>query len=364
MKKQNLLTTVLLLCALVAGSVNSWAQTYKYVKVSSINTTDQYIFVDETKKLAMGTDYKGTDVTIDEGVIEATGLTSVVFGNGATGYYTIKFDITGGNFIGWNSGNNCKNYATYTADNCDWEISFSGSVPTLANKKDSSRKMQSNKGSGDSNNKFAPYTSAQHSIAIYKKESAIATFSAGKTMISFSSKDNALDFTDANRPAGLKAYKVSAANATSVTLTEVTEAVAKNTGLILTGTVSTDYNIPVVASGTDISASNLLVATDGTSTVSDAAVLSNGEFHPLTSGVIAAGKAYLPYANIEGGNPFTGGAHALDIVFDNGDVTGIEQVANSQDSWLNGQFYDLQGRKVAQPTKGLYIVNGKKVVIK
>ena len=27
-------------------------------------------------------------------------------------------------------------------------------------------------------------------------------------------------------------------------------------------------------------------------------------------------------------------------------------------------YYDLQGRKVAQPTKGLYIHNGKKVVIK
>ena len=27
-------------------------------------------------------------------------------------------------------------------------------------------------------------------------------------------------------------------------------------------------------------------------------------------------------------------------------------------------FYDLQGRKVAQPKKGLYIVNGKKVVIR
>jgi hypothetical protein len=27
-------------------------------------------------------------------------------------------------------------------------------------------------------------------------------------------------------------------------------------------------------------------------------------------------------------------------------------------------YFDLQGRKVAQPQKGLYIVNGKKVVIK
>ena len=31
---------------------------------------------------------------------------------------------------------------------------------------------------------------------------------------------------------------------------------------------------------------------------------------------------------------------------------------------VNGNVYDLQGRPVAQPTKGLYIVNGKKVAIK
>ena len=30
----------------------------------------------------------------------------------------------------------------------------------------------------------------------------------------------------------------------------------------------------------------------------------------------------------------------------------------------NETFFDLQGRRVAQPTKGLYIVNGKKIVVR
>jgi hypothetical protein len=30
----------------------------------------------------------------------------------------------------------------------------------------------------------------------------------------------------------------------------------------------------------------------------------------------------------------------------------------------NGQFFDLQGRRVVKPAKGLYIVDGKKAVIK
>ena len=44
------------------------------------------------------------------------------------------------------------------------------------------------------------------------------------------------------------------------------------------------------------------------------------------------------------------------------DVDGIEQVASSNPS--PAVIYDLQGRRVEHPTKGLYIVNGKKVVLK
>jgi hypothetical protein len=41
--------------------------------------------------------------------------------------------------------------------------------------------------------------------------------------------------------------------------------------------------------------------------------------------------------------------------------TGISVVkaATGKEVW-----YDMNGRRVAQPTKGLYIVNGKKVVVK
>ena len=41
---------------------------------------------------------------------------------------------------------------------------------------------------------------------------------------------------------------------------------------------------------------------------------------------------------------------------------GIEEVATT--SQENNTIYDIQGRVVTNPTKGLYIVNGKKMVIK
>jgi hypothetical protein len=45
------------------------------------------------------------------------------------------------------------------------------------------------------------------------------------------------------------------------------------------------------------------------------------------------------------------------------DLTGIETVEKSAES-IRNVYYDLQGRRVAQPGKGLYILNGKKVFLK
>ena len=69
---------------------------------------------------------------------------------------------------------------------------------------------------------------------------------------------------------------------------------------------------------------------------------------------IAANKAYLAVpASVAGArNGFAFGD----------DATGISNVNVNEN--VNGSVFDLQGRKVSTPGKGLYIVNGKKVVIK
>ncbi|MCR5679215.1 MAG: starch-binding protein [Prevotella sp.] len=51
---------------------------------------------------------------------------------------------------------------------------------------------------------------------------------------------------------------------------------------------------------------------------------------------------------------------ALDVVFAD-ETTGISAIENAANA---GVYYNLQGVRVAQPTKGLYIVNGKKVIMK
>ena len=44
-------------------------------------------------------------------------------------------------------------------------------------------------------------------------------------------------------------------------------------------------------------------------------------------------------------------------------ATGIKSV-NTETPFIEGAVYDLQGRRVAKPARGLYIINGKKVMVK
>ena len=46
---------------------------------------------------------------------------------------------------------------------------------------------------------------------------------------------------------------------------------------------------------------------------------------------------------------------------DNDNTTSIESVEMRNEK---EEIYDLSGRKVENPTKGIYIINGNKVVIK
>ena len=177
--------------------------------------------------------------------------------------------------------------------------------------------------------------------------------------------DKALDFTDVE---GLKAYVISAydKSTATLTLTEVTK-VPANTGLYIVGKGG-DYEIPVIASADPISTNLLKPSGDGTITKTDggsntnlvlAGTGANRGFHPLSEdGNMGANKAYLqlPTADLP-----TSGTR-LNIVFDNG-TTGINTVQGSEFK-VNGEYYDLQGRRVAQPTKGLYIQNGRKVLVK
>ena len=58
-------------------------------------------------------------------------------------------------------------------------------------------------------------------------------------------------------------------------------------------------------------------------------------------------------------------ARAFSIDFGDGEATGIKAIDNGQLTIDNDRYYDLQGRRISKATqKGVYIQNGKKVIIK
>ena len=71
---------------------------------------------------------------------------------------------------------------------------------------------------------------------------------------------------------------------------------------------------------------------------------------------VPSGKAYLVITEPQ----------ARDVIgfgFDDDEPTAIEQIESSKMSVkADNQYYNLAGQRVAQPTKGIYIVNGKKVI--
>ena len=160
-------------------------------------------------------------------------------------------------------------------------------------------------------------------------------------------------------PTGVKAYKVTKMTASEVTASEVTGKVAANTGLILKADEDKSYDIPVVASGVAVEDNKLKAAVTATPVAADEAYgLKDGKFHKLKAGTISAGKAYLLAADITSAPD----APELTIVF-GGEATGIADVRGKMED-VRSEIYNLNGQRVAQPAKGLYIQNGRKVILK
>lgn len=83
-------------------------------------------------------------------------------------------------------------------------------------------------------------------------------------------------------------------------------------------------------------------------------------FYKVSSSVttIPGNKAFLVLTDAEAQ------AKGFYLMFEDGSTTGIEQIETPAENLNHAVIYDLQGRRVTNPGKGIYIVNGKKVIIK
>lgn len=160
-------------------------------------------------------------------------------------------------------------------------------------------------------------------------------------------------------PAGVKAYYVSA-KGTEATMTAIdAQAIPANQGVILTsesGAAAT--MVPAAGETAATITGNQLGNSAGaakTLTAGEGFILGDGTegtaFYPCKAGSLPINKAYLL------GN----GESAIVMNFGNA-VTGINTIAAPASA--KAPIFDLSGRRVVKATKGLYIQNGKKVIVK
>ena len=187
-------------------------------------------------------------------------------------------------------------------------------------------------------------------------------------------KEEALGLGEEHYTAGAALYTITDVNGTTATATEL-EITTDEPPL---AQVAPAYTPLLVYNGSDEDMRVLLIPTTSSATVShfsgftgslESQTLWGGEGFYACNGkqfVYVKNDLTLP-ANkcclkITSGNSFEQGSRSITIVFD--DATGISHEAYK--SYETYDWYDLNGRKLnGMPTKkGVYILNGKKVVVK
>lgn len=204
-----------------------------------------------------------------------------------------------------------------------------------------------------------------------------------------------LDFSNVT---GLKAYRAHSANSSSgvVSLTKVGKLKGSqwSSAVLLKAEADGTYQVPFVDatsegienygnykngsndnyfistqwSNSDAGYSGSAVSTCGTTTGYTNFILGKNSsgvigFYKANGNSITRGKAFLHISNNLLPESITGNGDAearVSFVFDDETtaVDGVRVIDN------NNTVYNLRGQRVSQPVKGIYIVNGKKVILK
>ena len=173
---------------------------------------------------------------------------------------------------------------------------------------------------------------------------------------------------EAKMPEGITAYTLNyTAGNSSVKATEVSTATLPANTPVLVNAEAGTYKFTNVAKVKEatvgsgpVTVGALTGVYETTNVPADSYILWADEPHPIgfylsNSSTVAANRAYL---TADGA-----GVNALTVDFDN--ETGIsETMKNTENEKKNNAVFDLSGRRVGKATKGLYIVNGKKYLVK
>jgi len=243
------------------------------------------------------------------------------------------------------------------------EIVFDGNAKDL--------KMTANVGTYDNAGKWtgvansvefeATSTVKTTKITVIYGDVPTVSVSVGETGFATLASDIALDFTNSE----IKAYKASVSGE-NITLTKVDKVAAGEGVLVYYADGAKTEGIPAATETVEASADNAFVGaleeiaslpTEGENGKNYILSIVNGKvgFYQAAGKKVAAGKAYLQ-VSAEGAKEF----YMMNM--ENAVVTGINEVNTEK---ADNAIYNLNGVRVKDMSqKGVYIVNGKKVVKK
>lgn len=152
----------------------------------------------------------------------------------------------------------------------------------------------------------------------------------------------------------------------NVVLNEVSNRIIPAGQGVIVKAAEGNYPFSTTATDWEYTGTNDLVAQTSTATLAQTdgsktnyILASDLKFYAVDgTSAMTAGKAYLSIAR-------DATSRGIDVVFGDGETTGINMVQGSGSKVQGAEaYYNLAGQRVSQPTEGLYIVNGKKVIIK
>lgn len=172
---------------------------------------------------------------------------------------------------------------------------------------------------------------------------------------------------DALIPEGVKAYKATSTDGSTITFQRITGNIPANKGVVLYGNEGT-YTLQTAKQADALTGNILVGTTEDITAPANCYVMSKSKsqaaealvFTKYTGATIPANKAYLTWPS---------GASSIRFNFDadmdefGGDGYSTE-ISAVETQAAAGACYDLFGRRVMNKANGLFIQNGKKVIVK
>lgn len=280
------------------------------------------------KFLSYNTGYYTTN-TRENGALADAANSIKITASDTLGYYILKSNYSSGGQYVYDNNTVVDRHSSYAANNCDWTIEEVTWLPVPIN---------TTVGFGTLYSPVALKGVA--SDASYSQDGRLEFYYGTKQYVG--GKDKlVLTKLEGDIPAEtgfIVKYKSGVVDATGCVYMEI----------------ATD-NVPALTGSNELKGTLETIAKPANGTVYTLQNLNNTlGLYKYTGATVKGGKAYYLLAN--------GSAAPRGFVFDfEGQTTGVESIEVNAE---NQVIYDLSGRRVAKAGKGLYIINGKKVLVK